>query len=598
MVRISLIRLLGPLAVCAAVWSVFATDVVAQDALSTSGASEALREELANASLVLQARRDGEKDPSAILAAAQADYERLLAVLYENGHFGGAISVRINGREAADFSALSRIGPIAAISVQVNPGPVYRFGQAQVVPLPPGSTVVPAFRRGAVASTSVIRDAAAESVTVWRAEGFGKARIADQRIVARHSDDRVDAALRVDTGPRLTFGTVSVKGNQNVRTRRILKIAGLTEGRRFDPEEVARAETRLRRTGSFNSVAVEEAQFIGPDNTLPLTIGVAEATPRRFGFGAEYSTTDGVRLSGFWLHRNFLGGAERFRVDGAISGIAGETGGTDLSFGVRYERPATPRADTDFFAEYTFDALDEPSFSSDTSEFSVGFKRYASDRTTVSLGFGYLYSETTDALGSEIVELIPVTLGATHDRRDNALDPKTGIYADATITPFLGLAGTSDGAQITLDLRAYRSSAAVTFAGRAQLGALFGPSLETSPAFYRFFSGGGGTVRGQDFQSLGIDTGGALIGGRSSLVLSGEVRADLNEDFQIVGFVDWGYVGSESFPDFSGESHAGAGLGVRYKTGIGPIRLDVATPVSGDTEASDFYLYVGIGQAF
>lgn len=564
----------------------------------TPGANDDLRDDLFAASLVGQTRAEGVKDPTALLAAAQADYARFLSVLYERGHFEGIVSIEVNGREAASYSAVARLPVIREIRMRVEPGPVFAFRAATVAPLPNGTRPPAGFRRGGLASTRTILDAAESAVGDWRAAGHAKARIARQDITVRHRERAVDARLGVDPGPLLTFGPVSVRGNTSVRTARILKIAGLEEGRRFDPEDIAAAEKRLRRTGSFASVAVEEAEAIGPNATLPLVIGVAEATPRRFGFGAEYSTVEGVRLSGFWLHRNFLGGAERFRVDGTVSGIAGETGGTDLTFGVRYERPATPAADTDFFAEYSLEALDEPDFTSDTSEFTLGFTRYASARTTVSLGFGYLYSDTTDAFGAEIIELLTLPFGGTHDRRDNALDPTEGLYLDLEFTPFLSQQGTSDGARLVLDARAYRGTDRLTFAGRAQLGVLAGPSLENSPAFYRFYSGGGGTVRGQDYQSLGIETGAGTIGGRSRLVLSGEVRANVSDDLQLVGFADWGYIGAESFPDFSGESHAGAGLGLRYKTGIGPIRLDVATPVSGDTDASDFYIYIGIGQAF
>ncbi len=566
--------------------------------LETPGADNDMRSALSAASLALQTKAEGVDDPTALLAAAQADYARLLSVLYERGHFAGVISIKVNGREAAAYTALARLPAIRQIRLRVEPGPAYRFGATDVAPLPKGASPPAGFRRGALASTEIIRDAASAAVEDWRAEGHAKARVSRQDITARHNSRSVDARLGLAPGPRLTFGPIAVRGNTDVRTQRILKIAGLEEGRRFDPDDISAAEKRLRRTGSFASVAVEEAEEIGPNATLPLTIGVAEATPRRFGFGAEYSTIEGLRLSGFWLHRNFLGGAERFRVDGAVSGIAGETGGTDLSFGARYERPATPAADTDFFAEFSFEALDEPSFTSDTSEFTLGFTRYASDRTTVNQGLGYLYSETTDAFGAETIELLTFPFSGTHDRRDNALDPKAGIYLDLEVTPFLALEGTSDGARFALDARAYRSTETLTFAGRAQLGALFGPSLADSPAFYRFHSGGGGTVRGQDFQSLGIQTGATTTGGRSRLVLSGELRAEVTDDIQLVGFADWGYVGAESFPDFSGDSHAGAGLGLRYKTGIGPIRLDIATPVSGATDASDIYIYIGIGQAF
>ncbi|MCV6592535.1 MAG: BamA/TamA family outer membrane protein [Silicimonas sp.] len=599
-----MLRLLPPGSACRAVLFgavlTFSTAAWAapQIRFSAPGAGEDLSAALSGASLVLQSQREGETDPTALLAAAQADYPRLLAVLYEAGHFAPVIRITLNGREAAGYSALAKLPEVRSIAVQVTSGPAYRFGAARVAPLAPGSTPPAGFRPGAVASTTAIREAAASAITEWRDIGHAKAGVADQTITARHTARAVDARLTLAPGPRLDFGPATVEGNKDVRTARILKIAGLREGQRFDPEELEKAATRLRRTGSFRSVIIEEAHQIGPNNTLPLAIGVSEATPRRFGFGAEYSTVEGVRLSGFWLHRNLLGGAERFRVDGSIAGIGGETGGTDLSFGLRYERPATPSADTDFFAELQIEALDEPSFTADTSEFTFGLTRYASDRTTVSLGFGYLYSDTTDANGRTQIELLTLPFKGTHDRRDNALDAREGFFADLEITPFAALEGTSDGAQLTFDARAYRSTERLTFAGRAQIGALFGPSLSTSPAFYRFYSGGGGTVRGQDYQSLGVTTGRGTTGGRSLLALSGEIRADVGESLQLVGFYDWGQVSASSFPDGSGESHSGAGIGLRYKTGLGPIRLDLAAPVSGNTPASDFYIYVGIGQSF
>ena len=567
-------------------------------AFEIPGSNESLRDALVSASLVQETRNDGIDEPAAFLAAAQADYARLLGVLYVRGRFGGVISILLNGREAAGYSALAQLDTVREVRIRVTPGPLYRFGQAQVAPIATGTILPDAFATGAPASTSTILSAADRAVTGWRDIGHAKASIADQSITARHANAEVDARLNVNPGPLLTFGPVTVQGNSAVSARRVLKIAGLEEGRRFDPEEVERAANRLRRAGSFESVTIEEAENIGPNATLPLTIGVAEAAPRRFGFGAEVSTVDGLGLSGFWLHRNLLGGAERLRIDGEIEGLIGQTGGTDFNFGLRYERPASPSTDTDLFAELTYEVLDQPSFSSDTAEFTLGFTRFASDRTTVNLGAGFLNSNTEDEFGVETVTLFTLPFGGLHDRRDNELDATKGFYADLDVTPFLALAGTSDGAQITFDGRAYASTDRLTFAGRAQVGALVGPSIEESPAFYRFFSGGGGSVRGQNFQSLGVEVVGVSTGGRSLLLLSGEVRASVTDNIQLVGFVDWGTVGENSLPDFSGDRHAGAGIGLRYKTGIGPIRFNIAAPVSGSTPADDFFIYVGIGQAF
>ena len=92
----------------------------------------------------------------------------------------------------------------------------------------------------------------------------------------------------------------------------------------------------------------------------------------------------------------------------------------------------------------------------------------------------------------------------------------------------------------------------MTAALRLQLGSLVGGDLEETPPFYRFYSGGGGTVRGQDYQSLGVDLGGGdRSGGLSFAGVSAEIRGTVNDRLQLVGFYDWGYVGAESFPDLN-----------------------------------------------
>ncbi|MFP3656143.1 BamA/TamA family outer membrane protein, partial [Burkholderia sp. SIMBA_052] len=91
---------------------------------------------------------------------------------------------------------------------------------------------------------------------------------------------------------------------------------------------------------------------------------------------------------------------------------------------------------------------------------------------------------------------------------------------------------------------------------------------------------------------------GKTAGGRGYLALSGEVRGRITDTISLVGFYDAGFVDQDSFVSGDSEFHAGAGLGVRYNvTGIGPIRLDLAMPVSGDTE-DGLQFYIGIGQAF
>ena len=166
--------------------------------------------------------------------------------------------------------------------------------------------------------------------------------------------------------------------------------------------------------------------------------------------------------------------------------------------------------------------------------------------------------------------------------------------------PYYGLSGAASGARGYLDARAYRSVGGgdkVTLAGRFQLGTIIGSDIGDTPPDLLFLSGGSGTVRGHSYQSLTVTTGGVETGGRSFLGFSGEARVKINDKFGVVGFYDIGYIGENSTVDSTGGWHSGAGLGLRYQTGIGPIRLDVAVPVTGSSSNS-FEAYVGIGQSF
>jgi translocation and assembly module TamA len=132
-----------------------------------------------------------------------------------------------------------------------------------------------------------------------------------------------------------------------------------------------------------------------------------------------------------------------------------------------------------------------------------------------------------------------------------------------------------------------------------KIGSLVGPDIVEIPPDKLFFAGGGGSVRGYAYRGIGVEgPGGALIGGKSLLEASAEIRAGITESIGLVGFADVGYVGEESFPSFSEDLKIGAGVGLRYNTGLGPIRLDAAVPLDPGPDDPDFAFYVGIGQAF
>ncbi len=573
-------------------------DVVLGGALSDD-----LRARLSGGSLLIEQTAD-DATPSAqeIVSAARADYQRLLALMYDAGYFAPVISIRVDGREASAIPPVNPPRTVQQVRITVEPGKRFLFGRASIAPLPQGARSPDEFATGQVASLSVLRDTVAEGVAAWRGDGYAKATLERQQITARHAEGQLDATLTLAPGERLRFGPLRVAGNTDVRSERIIDIAGLPQGRVFDPEEVARAANRLRRTGAFQSVAMLEDEGTGPDGTQIITAQLAEAKPRRFGFGAEVSTLEGLALSGFWLHRNLLGGAERLRFDAEIKGIGGDTGGVDGLIGVRFERPATFNEDTNFFALAEAEQRDEVAFFSRRVSVGVGIERFASEKRTYTFGLGVRRGLTRDTFGENDYTLFLVPLGLTFDYRDRALDARSGYYADVSFAPFLAISGAANGARSYADLRAYRSfgeARNITLALRGQIGSVVGPSLATAPADFLFYSGGGGTVRGHDYQSLGVDLGGGnVVGGRAFANFTAEMRWRSAGNLGVVGFFDAGYVGPEAFPDGSGEWHSGAGVGLRYATGIGPIRLDLAVPTSGASSGSAVQIYIGIGQSF
>lgn len=576
-------------------------------ATPTAGAELVLRapaplaDDLRAASLTGSALDAGETNVQDLIAAAQSDYRRVLAALYEQGYFSAEVHVLVDGREAAGLSALNPPAGINRIEITVDPGPAFTFGRAQVAPLPQGMTPAPGFAPGQPAGTAIMREAAQGAVAAWRQSGHAKAQVTDQDIVADHAVNRVDASFRVTPGPRLTFGPSRISpdsADSRVRPERIRAIAGIPEGKVYDPDAIDTAERRLRRTGAFRSATVTEDAGIGPNDTLGTEIAVEDAKPRRFGVGAELSTTEGLKLTGYWLHRNAFGGAERLRFDAEIAGIGGGTGGIDYSLGATLTRPAFRHPD----AQLTFRALiereDEPTYLSDHVELAVGVDRIVSDRLTLRAELAFRLAQTRDVQGWRDFRHVLLTGGATWDNRDSGTDPRKGAYAEVDVTPFLGFAGSSSGVRATADLRGYRAvGSRVVLAGRMQAGSVLGPSIAATPPDFLFYSGGGGTVRGQGYQSLGVGTGANRTGGKSFAAFSAELRTDVSDKIGAVAFVDYGYVAASSTFD-GGDWHGGAGIGVRYKTGLGPIRADLATPLTGSGAGKSVSLYVGIGQAF
>lgn len=565
------------------------------------GVETALKDRLQGASLL--SGLAPEADAQEVFAAARADYARLVGVLYDQGYYSGEISIRLDGREAAGIAPLDAPAQIGAVEVRIIPGPLFHFARAEIAPLARDTALPSGYAAGEVAHSGVIAEAATEGVKTWREAGYAKAQVAGQSIVADHRAQTLAADIRLDSGPLSYFGTLHTSGNERLRTKRLAEIAGYPTGKRFSPERLEEVRARLRRTGIFSSATLTEADALRDGNLLDANLAVVEAKRRRMGFGAELSSLDGVTLSGYWLHRNLLGGGEKLRIDGEVAGIGGTTGGTDYSLGARLDRPATFTSDTSAFVETALSQKNEVDYTQKGFSLGFGLAHIFNPRLSGEAALQYEWAQIDDSAGRSLFRQVSLPLGLTWDNRDVPADATRGYYGDVELMPFYGLGGTGSGARIAGDFRAYRAFGAndrFVLAGRVQLGGVFGASLADTPRDYLFYSGGGGTVRGQPYQSLGVTVlgGGSLrTGGTRFFGFSGELRAGFTEKIGAVAFYDTGFVSADDYFSASGAWHSGAGVGLRYKTPIGPIRFDVAAPVDGNT-GSGVQIYLGIGQAF
>ncbi|NVO57132.1 BamA/TamA family outer membrane protein [Rhodobacteraceae bacterium B1Z28] len=569
--------------------------------LTAPGAPKQLIERIEETSSVTTAESRGLDTPLEILSAALSDYRTIVQILYDEGYFSPVVSIKLDGQEAAELSSLSVPAQINRAVITVETGPTFTFGTAVVQPLAPKTELPEEFATGKLATTGAIQQAASAGVSAWKDAGHAKADVAGQRVIARHAQARLDADIDLDPGRRLTFGKMFISGDTDVRHHSIEKIAGFPSGEVYSPAQIQKVGTRLRRTGTFNVVSIQERDTPNPDGTLDFDATFEDLPKRRLTFGVELASRDGIDVTATWTHRNMFKRAERLRFEAAIRNIGGAED-IDGRIGLRLDQPDRLGPDDNTFWSALLERRNTENYNVSVASLAYGARRTFSDQLYAEASAGFQWSDADDAYGDgRKFRYFILPFRSEWDKRDSKVSATRGFYLDSQIMPFAGFSGTDSGIRLFFDGRGYTSlgtGGRLVLAGRVQLGSVIGPSADNVTPDFLFFSGGAGTVRGQPFESLGIPVGTGVAGGKSFLGFSGEVRGKVTDSLSLVGFYDYGMVDTSSFVGSGAEDHAGAGLGVRYDLGgFGPLRFDLAFPVQGDT-GDGLQFYIGIGQAF
>lgn len=565
-----------------------------------------------SASQLWQGRDAAVAGSAGLVTRAKGDYRRILAGLQGVGHYGASVSIRIDGREAAELPPGFEVRDGAQVDIRVDTGPLFTFGAAEIAnrappPDDPGDIVQTpeeaGFAPGAPAGADAIRVAARLSREAWREQGHPKATVEVQSVRAFHPERRLDARLAVTPGPRAVFGAVTVNGTRRMDPGFVAYMTGIPAGAEFDPDEIDKAKRRLDRLGVFSTRRIEEAEAVQADGSLPLAVIVDERKPRRIGAGATLSSIDGAGLEGYFLHRNLFGKAESLKLEAKVGGLGQDFAPDRLDYSVlaTFTRPGAFSPDTDFVSTLGGQREVNETYTETSASGTAGFVHYLDERSTFKGGIFAKQARFEDAFGRRDFTTTGLYGEAVYDRRDDKLEPTEGYYLSGGVKPFYEWQFGNPAVRFEAEARGYLGFGPdnrTVLAARARTGALIGPDTAQLPADLLFLEGGGGSVRGYAYRNIGVDTPAGIVGGRSMATFSGEIRQRLNDSFGLVAFADAGTVSASQFIDFSEPMKVGVGAGIRYYTGLGAIRLDVAVPLDAGNDDPSFGIYAGIGQAF
>ncbi|MBF0448362.1 MAG: BamA/TamA family outer membrane protein [Magnetococcales bacterium] len=542
------------------------------------------------------ARRDNPPLTLMILKSRlQSDQETFLAALRSWGHYAGRVTGRITEKEGE-----------RTVIFQIDAGPIYRLGRIAIHTsgLTPDRTLPTPEEIGLIskapARASQVLEAERRLLAQLKDRGWAFSTLKGKDAVVVHENRTLNLTFLIDLGPTVKLGTAHLSGLENTDPAYIQNLTTWKPGDTFNPTLLKTTQNRLLDIGLFSNVQTELAASPGPDGRWPVDITVKERPTRTIKAGAEYHTDSGPRLTANWEKRNIRGRDEKLMLSGRISLNSVQTTAT-------LSKPhfLTPGQTLSLASDLNLERT--PAYHEKSASLGASLGRTLSSGNALSGGINLrvvdIFDLSTEQSNFEGLLSFPVSWSADHS--DDLLDPSQGWRSNIQATPTLVLSGDSSHfikAQGRLTgYRPVMQHPRLVLAGRLGLGIIAGPSAKTVLVDERLFAGGSGSIRGYGFQMAGpLDGENKPTGGISSLEMASEARLTITQEIQAVIFLDAGGIYQTLIPDFTQEDlFFSTGVGIRYITPIGPLRLDVGIPLNQRPGVDDpFQIVLSIGQAF
>jgi translocation and assembly module TamA len=535
-----------------------------------------------------------------IQARAEDDKELVQRLLRVQGYYKAKTDVEISpGREPERFR----------VAVVVAPGPQYRFSSVTVkgpdteppglarkaLPLKPGDPIVAPKVTAAEADVSLRLPQ----------QAYPFVKVGQREIALDPAQPTGDYTLPVAPGPKSSFGGFKVD-EPVFDAHHLSVIARFKPGELYDSRMLDDFRRALIATSLFGAVGVEPVDTgqRAADGTEIADVRVTgRAGPSHtLSASAGYETGVGARFEAAWSALNM------FPPEGAVT-LHAIIGSQEQLFGVQFTRANAGARDRTIFAQAQTSREDTNAYNAYSAVVEARVSRVSTPiwqkRWTYSAGAELAISseEAFDlAAGQQVRQTYKIAglrLSLGYDRSNDLLNPTRGFQVLATLDPETQYSrGGHYFLRSTLEGRVYVPvTQALVLAGRLRGGFLFGIDAQTLAPSRRFYEGGGSNVRGFGYQEVGPKApDGSPLGGTSSTDFSFEARYRFG-NFGVVSFLDGGQVYETSTPKFA-DFRYGAGIGARYYTNFGPIRIDVATPIARRPGENTLGVYISIGQAF
>lgn len=528
---------------------------------------------------------------------ARDDADLLVAILKNSGYYDAVVEPEVVRETAGKL----------AVSLRADAGSLYRFDTVRLSGLEESGAKAEELRatfginaRDPVDADAVIAGRVA-LIDRLKREGAPFASIGEPQIVVDHETQTATLSLEISSVTAKKIGIFRVIGNRApFDAKHVARIARFKSGEVYDQAKVDDLKRALIATGLASSVTVSAVPSEAAD-IADIAVSLEPAPARTIAGELGYGTGEGVRVTGSLTNRNLI------RPEGAVT-LRGLLGTREQALGLVLRQGNFGTRDQVLNARIGATRSDFDAFKASTFELAAGIERQSNilwqKKWTWSAGIELVTSDERDIVGAGtarrrtfFVGAVPLSLN--YDGSNDLLDPTRGFRLGLRSSPELSFQnGTFGYVRSQLDASFYAPAGQrITLAGRSRIGTISGARSSAIAPSRRFYAGGGGSVRGYGFQQIGPrDSANDPDGGRSLAEFALEARVRIGA-FGVVPFIDAGNIYGRALPDFSGLRY-GAGLGLRYHSNFGPIRVDVGTPINRQRGDSRITVFVSLGQAF